>query len=41
MVTVIISVIYLSIHWITDVITGTLLAIGTILILKKFLKVEE
>jgi len=37
-VTLIISVIYLSIHWITDVITGGLLAIGVIFVLKKILK---
>jgi membrane-associated phospholipid phosphatase len=30
MITVIISVIYLSIHWITDVIAGALLALGAI-----------
>jgi len=40
MISVIISVIYLSIHWITDVITGALLAIGVIFILKKFMKDE-
>ena len=33
MVSVMISVIYLSIHWITDVITGAMLAIGVIFIL--------
>ena len=37
-ITVIISVIYLSIHWITDVITGTILSLGVILILRKILK---
>jgi len=41
MITVIISVIYLSIHWITDVITGVLLAIGVIFILKRFMRVKE
>lgn len=37
-ITVIISVIYLSIHWITDVITGAILSIGVIIILRKFVK---
>ena len=41
MVSVIISVIYLSIHWITDVVSGALLAVGVILILKKFMKKDE
>ena len=40
MISVIISVIYLSIHWITDVITGAILAVGVILILKKFMREE-
>lgn len=38
MINVIISVIYLSIHWITDVITGALLASGAIFILKHYIK---
>ena len=38
MISVIISVIYLSIHWITDVITGGLLAVGVIFILRKFMQ---
>jgi len=37
MMLVIISVIYLSIHWIIDVITGLLLSIGVIYILKKYM----
>ncbi|MEA3457610.1 MAG: phosphatase PAP2 family protein [Candidatus Thermoplasmatota archaeon] len=37
---VIISVIYLAIHWITDVICGTLLAIVTIFLLNQFIKDE-
>ncbi|MGF3554892.1 MAG: phosphatase PAP2 family protein [Thermoplasmatota archaeon] len=37
-ITVIISVIYLSIHWITDVITGIVLSFGVIIILKKTIK---
>jgi membrane-associated phospholipid phosphatase len=41
MISVIISVIYLSIHWITDTITGALLALGTIMILKKYVKDEK
>ena len=41
MIAVIISVIYLSIHWITDVITGALLAVGVIFILKRFMREEE
>lgn len=41
MISVIISVIYLSIHWITDVITGALLAVGVIFILKRYMRVEE
>ena len=41
MVSVIISVIYLSIHWISDVICGALLAVGVIFILKKFMRVDE
>jgi len=41
MISVIISVIYLSIHWISDVICGVLLAVGVIFILKKFMRVDE
>lgn len=37
-ITVIISVIYLSIHWITDIITGALLSLVVIIILRKILK---
>ena len=37
MITVIISVIYLSIHWLTDVITGMILAIGVIFILHRYI----
>ena len=40
MITVIISVIYLSIHWITDVIAGALLAVGVIFILRRFMQGE-
>lgn len=40
MISVIISVIYLSIHWIIDVITGGLLAVGVIFILRKFMREE-
>jgi membrane-associated phospholipid phosphatase len=40
MISVIISVIYLSIHWITDVITGALLAVGVIFILNRYIKEE-
>jgi len=38
MVTVIISVIYLSIHWLTDVLAGSLLALGAIFLLKRYIK---
>ena len=41
MIGVILSVIYLSIHWVTDVITGALLAVGVIFILKRFMRDEE
>ena len=41
MVCIIISVIYLSIHWITDVIAGALLSIIVIMILKKFMRVKD
>ena len=40
MINVIISVIYLSIHWITDVITGALISIAAIYILKNYIKDE-
>ena len=38
MISVILSVIYLAIHWITDTIFGALLAIAVILILNRFIK---
>ncbi len=38
MISVIISVIYLSIHWITDVIAGAILAMGAIFILNRYMK---
>ena len=38
MITVVISVIYLSIHWLTDVLAGALLALGAIFILKHYIK---
>ncbi len=38
MITVIISVIYLSIHWLTDVLAGALLALGAIFILKRYIR---
>jgi len=37
MITVIISVIYLSIHWLTDVFAGALLSVGAIFILKRYI----
>ena len=37
MILVIISVIYLSIHWILDVLTGAILSIGVILILRRYM----
>jgi len=40
MILVIISVIYLSIHWVLDIISGAILTIGVILILRKYLKEE-
>jgi membrane-associated phospholipid phosphatase len=40
MISVIISVIYLSIHWITDVITGAIITLVVIMILKRFIKEE-
>jgi membrane-associated phospholipid phosphatase len=41
MITVIISVIYLSIHWITDVIAGSLLAVGVIFIMRRIMREKE
>jgi hypothetical protein len=41
MVSVITSVIYLSIHWVLDVISGALLTIGVILILRRYMKEEN
>jgi membrane-associated phospholipid phosphatase len=41
MICIIISVIYLSIHWITDVIAGVILTVGVILILKRFMREKE
>lgn len=38
MITVIMSVIYLSIHWIIDVVAGAMLALGAIFILKHYIK---
>lgn len=38
MISVIVSVIYLAIHWITDILCGALLAIVVILILNRFIK---
>ena len=38
MVSVIISVVYLSIHWITDMIAGALLSLGVIFILRRYIK---
>lgn len=40
MTTVIISVIYLSIHWFIDLISGILLASGTIFLLQRYIKDE-
>lgn len=40
MISVILSVIYLSIHWIIDIISGFIITILAILILKYFIKVE-
>lgn len=39
-VSVIVSVIYLAIHWITDVICGTVLAFSVFYLLKRFVKEE-
>lgn len=36
--TVIISVVYLSIHWLTDVFAGMILSLGAILLLKRYIK---
>jgi len=41
MISVIMSVIYLSIHWITDVITGATLAIAVIFILNRYIGEKE
>lgn len=38
MICIIISVIYLSIHWITDVVAGALLSIIVIMILKRYMR---
>jgi membrane-associated phospholipid phosphatase len=40
MISVIFSVIYLAIHWITDVICGALLSIAIIFLLNYFIKEE-
>jgi membrane-associated phospholipid phosphatase len=37
MISVLISIIYLSIHWVLDLITGFLLAVGVIFILRKYM----
>jgi len=41
MILVIISVIYLSIHWVLDVISGGILSIGVILILRRYIRLKE
>jgi len=41
MISVLISVIYLSIHWITDVIAGAVVALVTIFLLKRYIPNEE
>ena len=41
MILVIISVIYLSIHWLIDVISGAILSIGVILILRRYIREEK
>ena len=38
MISVVLSVIYLSIHWITDVIVGAILSLGVIFILQRYIK---
>lgn len=38
MISVIISVIYLSIHWVLDVISGAVIAIGVIFIINRYMK---
>jgi membrane-associated phospholipid phosphatase len=38
MISVIISIIYLSIHWIMDILTGALVSIGVILILRRYMR---
>ena len=40
MISVIISIIYLSIHWVMDVLTGALITIGVILILRRYMREE-
>ncbi len=41
MITVLISVIYLSIHWITDVIAGTIVALATIFLIERYIHKKE
>ena len=41
MVTVLISVIYLSIHWITDVIAGAIVALVTIFLIERYIHKKE
>ena len=41
MITVLISVIYLSIHWITDVIAGALVALVTIFLIERYIHKKE
>jgi membrane-associated phospholipid phosphatase len=41
MVCVILSVIYLSIHWITDVITGAVISVSVIIILDRFMREKK
>jgi membrane-associated phospholipid phosphatase len=36
--TVIISVVYLSMHWLTDVFAGIILSLGAIFLLKRYIK---
>jgi membrane-associated phospholipid phosphatase len=38
MVSVLISVVYLSIHWLVDIISGVLLSLGVILLLRHYIK---
>jgi membrane-associated phospholipid phosphatase len=37
-ITVIISVVYLSIHWLIDIFVGFLISIGVILLLRRYIK---